>query len=501
MGRSIVGGLGLAILGTTTMRMTSLLKRRKARTATAGDLGLSPRDGGAEHQALLTGIAGGVAPTNSTIQSFERILDLLYNGDAPMPGTPLYATVEQAMRLAVVYRCVGLIAGHVMQCPIRLYESVVKKGKRELVPTMQDLEWTLNTRPEARFTGPLMIEYQTASMLLYGDGYSEVVRDGMGEPAGLLQYHPGDVQCGQDKATGRLAYAMTRRNADGSQGETVYRDQEDVIDWQNMLHNGYSAPSTIRRSGASAVTLAQSLEGSMHKFLREGNMQKLILRHVGAEFNREQKREFLEGWRDSYGRGIDGRNIPMVLDGNWDTPQTISVSPEDAQMLEMRQFAVSDIGRLFGVPDIMLNQSEKASSWGSGTLVIVRNFMRTTVNPILRRYEAELSAKLAPFGTRLAVRFDTSALLRASATERAAHNRAALGGGQNSGWMSVNEIREAEGLPPKEGEEYDNIHIGDASAAADNDEEEDKDKIMDDLKQVDSDKDANAPDEQEQERE
>lgn len=470
-------------------------RRRPAETrrvATANDLGIG---GQSAHKALFNGLDGGIAPTNSTIASFERLLAMLHDGGNPAPGTPLYVSVEQAMRLAVVYRCVALVAGHVMQCPIRLYESVAENGKRRLEPTMGDLEWTLNTRPEARFSGPSMLEFQTASMLLYGDGYSEVVRDEVaGEAVGLLQYHPTDVQCGQNKANGRLAYAMTRRNADGSQGETVYRDQEDVIDWQNTLHNGFSAPSTIRRAGASAVVLGQSLEGSMHKFLQEGNLQKLILRHDG-EVTTEQLRTFLETWRDSYGKGIDGRNIPVVLNGNWQDPTTVSVSPEDAQMLEMRQFGISDLGRLFGVPDIMLNQSEKASSWGSGTLVIIRNFMRTTINPILRRYEAELSAKLAPFGKRLVVQFDTSGLLRASATERASYNRAALGGGQQAGWMSVNEVRETEGLPPKEGEEYDNIHISGGESATAEDED---DEVMDELKRVNEDKDANTPPEEEQ---
>ena len=70
------------------------------------------------------------------------------------------------------------------------------------------------------------------------------------------------------------------------------------------------------------------------------------------------------------------------------------MSAEDAQLIESRQFSVIDICRFFGVPPVMIGETEKTSSWGSGVEQMARWFTTFTLNDHLTAIEQELEAKL-----------------------------------------------------------------------------------------------------------
>ena len=66
------------------------------------------------------------------------------------------------------------------------------------------------------------------------------------------------------------------------------------------------------------------------------------------------------------------------------------MSAEDAQLIESRQFSVIDICRFFGVPPVMIGETEKTSSWGSGVEQMARWFTTFTLNDHLTAIEQEL---------------------------------------------------------------------------------------------------------------
>ena len=125
------------------------------------------------------------------------------------------------------------------------------------------------------------------------------------------------------------------------------------------------------------------------------------------------------------------------------------MSAEDAQLIESRQFSVSDICRFFGVPPVMIGETEKTSSWGSGVEQMARWFTTFTLNDHLTAIEQELEAKL--FRDSYFAEFDESELTRGETKTRGDFYRIARGSMQEPGFMTTNEIRAAEGLPPVAG--------------------------------------------------
>ena len=140
---------------------------------------------------------------------------------------------------------------------------------------------------------------------------------------------------------------------------------------------------------------------------------------------------------------------PMVLEGGtkW---QSLSINPEDAQMLESRGFSVEEIARFFGVPPHMIGHTEKSTSWGTGLEQQVLGFQKFSLRRRLKRIEQALEKQLLTPIDRAAglqVEFVVEGLLRGDSTARAAFYNSGL----QNGWMTINEVRNLENLPPVDG--------------------------------------------------
>ena len=132
----------------------------------------------------------------------------------------------------------------------------------------------------------------------------------------------------------------------------------------------------------------------------------------------------------------------------------LSISPEDAQMLQSRAFGVEEICRFFGVPPFMVGHTEKSTSWGTGLEQQTLGFQKFTLRRRLKRIEQALEKQLLTARDRtqgITIEFNIEGLLRGDSKARAEFYRAALGDTQKPGWMVRNEIRKLENLEPIDG--------------------------------------------------
>lgn len=345
-------------------------------------------------------------------------------------------TETTAMQVATVYRCVALIAGSISQLPIKEY-LLQPDGVREEV-TGSPLWWLLNERPHARWSASAWKEFFIRLVLLRGDAYAQILRNGRGEPIGFRPFVSGQCQCvlGDDD---RLKYHINYY------GNIYGLDQDDVLHFTNFGFNGISAPSTIQSAAKQSIGNALAANEYAGKTFSEGLVPQIALLYPD-KLGIDQARLLRTSFADTYG-AAGGRKLPLVLSEGGNVKE-LSMTPEDAQLLATRQFEKKDICTAFGVPPIMVGDTEKTTSWGTGIEQITIGYVRYALKPSLVRWEEELNAKLFRRAGR-AVEFSLDALLLGDTKAQSDFYRAALGGpGSGDAWMTVDEVRREKNLKP-----------------------------------------------------
>jgi len=132
----------------------------------------------------------------------------------------------------------------------------------------------------------------------------------------------------------------------------------------------------------------------------------------------------------------------------YDIPQS---SNSDAQFLELRQYQLREIARLFRCPGYLLGLEPS-------TPQAEIEFVTHTIVPLLRRIETAMMRDLLGDDDRYLIEFDVRGLLRGDSASRAAYNRAMW----DIGVVSTNDIRASENLDPVEGgdERYRPLNMG-----------------------------------------
>ncbi len=349
-------------------------------------------------------------------------------------------TEYSAMRVAVVASCVRLIAGALASMPINIYERL-PNGRR--ITSAHDYWWLLNEEACPMFTAATFMEFMTGQVLLRGDGLAMIVRKEPSPKAyGFIPLRRNNVAI---KRNGdRLQYTVMT-NIEGTAGYFTL-DQDDVLHFPGFGFDGISSLSVIGHAARQSIGTAIMADEFAGKFYGSGAQLQHVITSAGV-MTLEQQQNLRQSFVARYGNGQGPNGIPLVLTEGLGIKE-LSMSPVDAQLLEARKFQVVDIARAFGVPPFMIGDVEKTTAWGTGIEQLSIGFLKYTLNPHLVRFEQELNRKLFPRNVRNFVEFDPDGLMRGDATARAAYYKAALGGTQNPGWLTQNEVRTLENFPP-----------------------------------------------------
>jgi HK97 family phage portal protein len=416
-------------------------------------------------QRLTGWLAGGGGPVQSSGQaaveptmhsisneaqvyssSDPRLVEL-FGGGSTSAGPHVSAT--SAQRVATVYACVTRIAGGISTMPIRIYERIWDDKARRYTRREVDsasLWWLLNERPTAAFSAASHWELCAQAFLLRGSGYSGLIRKNSGDIGEIAPFDWSVVTPKRQK-NGRLMYAVM----DGYNARGV--DQDDMLHFPGFGFDGEWAPSVIQHAARQAVGNALAMDEYSGKFFHNGAHHNMVL-ETDKKMDPEKVNDLQRMYAEKYSGLENAHAKPMVLtEGMKAKPVTLSA--QDAQLLEGRKYQVIDICRAFGVPPHMVGETSASTTWGSGLEAIGRAFVSYTLNPHLVRMEQELNNKL--FRTaRFFLEFDRSALQAGDGKAQADEDKAGLGGpGSGPGWVSVNEVRRRRNLPPLDGPKYD----------------------------------------------
>jgi HK97 family phage portal protein len=393
----------------------------------------------AQREAARAGATAEVR--NDVIMSSDpRMLDLFGASTAP---SGMAVTATSAMRVAAAYACTTKISGAIatMLCDVYARQP---GGQRERIED-DPLWWLLNEQPSARYTAVSHWEHAVGSFLLRGDGFSQIARKNLGGVKEFIPWYHEGVTVQKYKDADRLKYFYS----DGI-SRPIGLDQDDVLHFTNFGFNGLRSMSQIQWAARNAIGNAMAMDEYSGRFFAGGAHPSIVLESKGKMTN-DGIAQLQQAFQAKYSGPDNFHRLPLVLTQGI-TAKELSLSAEDAQLLEARKFQVIDIARAFGVPPHMIGETSANTSWGTGIEAMGRGFVTYTLNTHLKRMEQELNRKLFRTAGRF-VEFDRGALLQGDSKAQAEWYRAAIGGpGTGPGWMTQNQIRRALNLPPEAGD-------------------------------------------------
>ncbi|KMQ75294.1 phage portal protein [Marinobacter subterrani] len=344
-----------------------------------------------------------------------------------------------AMRVSAVYACVRLIAGALGSLPLQIYRRTAEGREKDV---KHRLYRVLHMQPNPVVSAVVFWETVVTHLLLAGNSYSLIGRTRGGEPTTLTLLKPSQVEV-QEKG-GRLIYLVLFDD-----GKWAAYDQDDILHVAGVGWDGKKGISVIRSVGQNSIGTALAAdEYSGRFFSNDATPRGYIKFPEGKKLNDEQAKIIRDYWFEKH-QGLSNSHLPAVLPDGGEFKE-ITISAEDAQLIETRRFQVNDIARIFGVPPHMIGETSGSTSWGTGIEQQSIGFVVYTLRPHLTRIEQEVNRKLFSAGTHY-VEFNVSGLLRGDTKARNEAYQIALGGNQLPGYMTVNEIRKLENLSPVAG--------------------------------------------------
>lgn len=304
---------------------------------------------------------------------------------------------QSALQISVVYSCVSLLSSSVATLPLRLMNNSIMTNAKELKPS------PLLTEPYVEISLFDWIVQFVSSLALRGNFYGQIISRDKNLYPTQIKPIPADN-------------AMIRRQNDGT---LEYRFFNEIIPTRNVFHvRMLSFPGML--AGVNPIeamrlpfslALSQMAYGDAY-FRNSANPQGVI--QVPGNLPPDETKKMLRSWLSAH-QGINKANLPAVLtDGAEFKP--ITITPEDSQFLESRNFSASEIAGIFRIPPHMISQVERSTSWGRGIEEQEAGFTRNTLGDYIGRLQSSLTA-LHPPGQY--VNLDLTQRLRGNSLERA----------------------------------------------------------------------------------
>ncbi|HEK1206240.1 phage portal protein [Proteus mirabilis] len=344
-------------------------------------------------------------------------------------------TADKAMQLSAVWACVRLLSESISTLPIKIYKSE-SDGSRSLAKD-HPIYRLLCKQPNFEMTPSRFMLMVVASLCLRGNSFIEKKYIGS-KLVALEPLLPQNMMVKRSDQTGMLEYKYT--DPLGQKTRTIPTNK--IMHIRGFGMDGICGMIPVK-IGRDVIGAALSVEESAAKIFENGLQSSGFL---SSEFPLDdEQRERIRSYLLSF-VGSKNAGKMMVLEGGMKY-NNVTMNPEAAQMLESRTFSIEEICRWFRVPPFMVGHMDKQSSWASSVEGMNMQFLTNTLRPLLVNIEQEISRCLLNGDDDYYAEFSVEGLLRADSAGRSAYYTTAL----QNGWMSRNDVRRLENLPPIEG--------------------------------------------------
>lgn len=337
----------------------------------------------------------------------------------------------KAESLSAVYACVSAISETIASLPLILYRRTDDEGRERA--NDHPLYKVLHDQPNELQTALEFREMMQASVLLRGNGFAEIKRGYDGQVRALLPL-VGDRVTTLQLDNGRMAYDVS----DGK-GNVRRLLQEEVFHLRHRSENGLLGVAPITASRETIQLALAERDHGNSTFINGARLSGIL--KFPQRLNNEQSRQLSESWQSQHAGGANAGKTAILQEGV--EYQTVSMSMEDAQWLEARQFSVEEVARLFRVPPTIIGDLRHGNY--SNSVEMNRVFVVHTLRRHMTMWEQAISrALLTEAGRRTYfAEHNAEGLLRGDSAARAAFYNAGI----DDGWLMPDEVRKLENLP------------------------------------------------------
>jgi HK97 family phage portal protein len=354
-------------------------------------------------------------------------------------------TQDTSLKIGAVYACVRLLADTISTLPVDTFYR--EGGARK--PFRPKPLWVEN--PDIGTAREDHLQQAMVSLLLDGNVFIRIFRSRTGEILSLVVLDPTRVEVRRNPATREIEYVL-----DAGTGTTLRADE--VLHITELRKPGALRGISRIDEVKQSLGLASALEEFSARFFGQGSTTAGIIEWPG-NLTREQAKDLASGFEEGH-KGLKRSHRPGVLFGGARFVKT-GVDPNEAQMLESRQFAVEEIARIFRCPLHLLQVSTPGAMSYASVEQNAIQFAQYTLRPIISKFETAYSSLLP--GPAF-VKFNLDAILRGDIQTRFA----AYSTGQLAGFLSVNDIHRLEDMPPADGGDEYRVPLANVNLAAAN---------------------------------
>lgn len=353
-----------------------------------------------------------------------------------------------ALQTTAVYACVRILSETIASLPLHVYRYT-EGGKAK--DTEHVLYTLLHDEPNPDMTSFVFRETLMSHLLIWGNAYSQILRDRSGQVIGLYPLLPDQMSVHRSEK-GKLYYVYNRYEEDNPNFQekgSIVLSQEEVLHIPGLGFDGLIGYSPIALAkNAVGITLACEEYGA--SFFGNGANPGGVLEHPGILKDPAKVRD---SWNAVYQGTRNAHKVAVLEEGM--SYKQIGIPPEEAQFLETRKFQINEIARLFRIPPHMVGDLEKSSF--SNIEQQSLEFVKYTLDPWVVRFEQALKKSLLLPEEKKThfIKFNVDGLLRGDYQSRM--NGYAIG--RQNGWLSTNDIRELEELNPISPEEGGDLYL------------------------------------------
>ncbi len=309
-------------------------------------------------------------------------------------------THESALGTSAFFACVRLISDHIATLPVDVFQRYPNGRFGRPKPA-----WL--TAPNPEMTWPEFMQQTVVSEILDGNWFWAIVWGPDGLPSEIWPLDPRGVTVFRDFNSLEVKFRV---------GASVLSSR-DIIHGRAMSQPGSLRGLSVVDAARQTLGIAQAAEVSAGSLYAKGLLSQVVItsdKPVPDATAREMANRLAEAHS-----GTANAWKPVVF-GNGATISPLTITPEQAQFLQSRNFEVEEIARWLGVPLSRIQSQEKSTSWGSGIEQFNIMYTQDAIVPRTAKYEARLAPLIAlQYGADHYLKFNVNGLLRGDMAARA----------------------------------------------------------------------------------